>query len=71
MVGCSFANQAPQFFSADAENDITLTALRLLTSDLLALFHAMNEGMINVLGSYIYISLHPTPELMCIFRALL
>lgn len=32
------------------ENEITLTAFRLLTMDLLALYEVMNEGVINVLG---------------------
>ncbi|KAL8979273.1 MAG: hypothetical protein Q9205_005347 [Flavoplaca limonia] len=36
--------------SNDPENEITLTAFRLLTMDLLVLFGIMNEGTINVLG---------------------
>lgn len=40
------------FLSSEPENEITLTAFRLLTMDLLALFHVMNEGTINVLGPY-------------------
>ncbi|KAL8689386.1 MAG: hypothetical protein Q9218_004938 [Villophora microphyllina] len=38
------------FLSNDPENEITLTAFRLLTMDLLILFGIMNEGTINVLG---------------------
>lgn len=34
----------------EPENEITLTAFRLLVMDLLALFHVMNEGVINILG---------------------
>lgn len=34
----------------DPDNEITLTAFRLLTMDLLELFKVMNEGTINVLG---------------------
>ena len=34
----------------DPHNEITLTAFRLVTMDLLELFKAMNEGTINVLG---------------------
>ncbi|KAL8871495.1 MAG: hypothetical protein Q9174_002682 [Haloplaca sp. 1 TL-2023] len=34
----------------DPENEVTLTAFRLLTMDLLILFGIMNEGTINVLG---------------------
>jgi hypothetical protein len=41
-----------QPFHDDPENEITLTAFRLLTMDLLVLFHVMNEGTINVLGMF-------------------
>ena len=34
----------------DAHNEITLTAFRLVTMDLLELFRVMNEGTMNVLG---------------------
>lgn len=40
-----------QMLSADAENDITVCAFRLLTMDLLVLYGVMNEGTINVLGN--------------------
>ena len=40
----------PQLLNNEPENEITLTAFRLLTMDLLVLFHVMNEGTINVLG---------------------
>lgn len=36
--------------SAEPDNEIALTAFRLLTMDLLELFKVMNEGTINVLG---------------------
>lgn len=39
-----------QFLSHEPENEITLTAFRLLTMDLLALYYVMNEGTMNVLG---------------------
>lgn len=32
------------------EDDVTMTALRMLVKDLLLLFQAVNEGVINVLG---------------------
>lgn len=38
----------------DIDNEITLLAFRLLVSDLLVLFHVVNEGVINVLGEYVY-----------------
>lgn len=43
LIGLQLLNNEP-------ENEITLTAFRLLTMDLLVLFHVMNEGTINVLG---------------------
>ncbi|MCJ1245207.1 hypothetical protein MMC30_002408 [Trapelia coarctata] len=42
--------------SNDPDNEITLTAFRLLTMDLLILFHVMNEGTINVLEHYFEMS---------------
>ncbi|KAF1810447.1 ANTH-domain-containing protein [Eremomyces bilateralis CBS 781.70] len=44
------------FLSNELENEITVTAFRLLTMDLLALFHVMNEGTINVLEHYLEMS---------------
>jgi len=43
--------------SDDPHNEITLTAFRLVTMDLLELFKVMNEGTINVLGEF-----HNSPE---------
>ena len=40
-----------QFLSQEPENEITLTAFRLLTIDLIALYYVMNEGTMNVLGT--------------------
>lgn len=40
-----------QFLSHEPENEITLTAFRLLTIDLIALYYVMNEGTVNVLGT--------------------
>ena len=40
-----------QFLSHEPENEITLTAFRLLILDLLSLFYVMNEGTINILGT--------------------
>jgi hypothetical protein len=40
-----------QFYLDDMDDDVTLTALRLLVKDLLLLFEAVNEGVINVLGT--------------------
>lgn len=40
-----------QFYLDDLEDELTITALRLLVKDLLVLFQACNEGVINLLGS--------------------
>lgn len=41
------------FLSEDADNEISVTAFRLLTLDLLALYQVMNEGTMNVLGQLV------------------
>jgi hypothetical protein len=51
MVRESKADTDPmQPFDDEPENEITMTAFRLLTMDLLVLFHVMNESTINILG---------------------
>ena len=35
----------------DPENEITITVFRMLVLDLLAMFHVMNQAMINILGN--------------------
>lgn len=42
-----------QFFLDDLEDPLTITALRMLVKDLLILFQACNEGVINVLGMFL------------------
>lgn len=39
-----------QFFWDDMEDEVTLTAFRMTIKDLLALYTAINEGVINILG---------------------
>jgi len=34
----------------EPENEITITVFRMLVLDLLALFHVINQAMINILG---------------------
>lgn len=43
-------------FSNDAENEISLTAFRLLTRDLLDLYNVQNEAVMNVLSHYFEMS---------------
>ncbi|CAG8659449.1 7373_t:CDS:2, partial [Dentiscutata heterogama] len=45
-----------KFFIDEVDNEVTLTAFRLLVEDLLTLFQAINEGVINVLEHYIEMS---------------
>lgn len=56
------------FLSSEPENEITLTAFRLLTMDLLALFHVMNEGTINVLEHYFEMSHTDAERALRIYR---
>lgn len=44
------------FVENDVNNDIVLTAFRLLVNDLLALFQELNEGVINLLEHYFEMS---------------
>jgi hypothetical protein len=39
-----------QFYLDDLEDPLTTAALQMLVKDLLLLFQAVNEGVINVLG---------------------
>lgn len=41
-----------------AENEIQTTAFRLLVLDLLALFQALNQAMINILGTDLHFPQH-------------
>ncbi|KAL9005001.1 MAG: hypothetical protein Q9188_002215 [Gyalolechia gomerana] len=54
--------------SNDPENEITLTAFRLLTMDLLILFGIMNEGTINVLEHYFEMSKYDAERAFKIYR---
>ena len=47
-----------KFFLDDVDDEVSMTALRLLVKDLLVLFTAVNEGVINVLEHYFEMS-HP------------
>ncbi|BGP56032.1 hypothetical protein JCM8202v2_003639 [Rhodotorula sphaerocarpa] len=45
-----------KFYNEDVNDDVSMTALRLLVKDLLVLFTAVNEGVINVLEHYFEMS---------------
>ena len=50
-VSCSWSSHNnTQFYMDDLEDQLTTAALRMLVKDLLILFQAVNEGVINVLG---------------------
>lgn len=57
-----------QPFDDEPENEITLTAFRLLTMDLLVLFHVMNEGTINILEHYFEMSKPDATRALAIYR---
>jgi hypothetical protein len=47
-----------RFYLEDKEDEVTMTALRLLVKDLLILFTSVNEGVINVLGELKSLAMH-------------
>ncbi|GAD94973.1 ENTH domain protein [Paecilomyces variotii No. 5] len=52
----------------EVENEITLTAFRLLTLDLLVLYSVMNEGTINVLEHYFEMSRPDSERALLIYK---
>ncbi|KAI9766592.1 MAG: hypothetical protein M1840_006403 [Geoglossum simile] len=54
--------------SDDIENEITLTAFRLLVTDLLALYYVMNEGVINLLEHYFEMSRYDAERALEIYK---
>ncbi|KAK4181744.1 ANTH domain-containing protein [Triangularia setosa] len=52
----------------EPENEITVTVFRLLVLDLLALFQALNQGLINILGHFFELSKTDAERAMDIYR---
>ena len=52
----------------DPENEITLTAFRLLTMDLLELYKVMNEATINILEHYFEMSRPDAERALLIYK---
>ncbi|KAK4459596.1 ANTH domain-containing protein [Cladorrhinum samala] len=52
----------------EPENEITITVFRLLVLDLLALFQALNQGLINILGHFFELSKTDAERAMDIYR---
>ncbi|KAL0565645.1 hypothetical protein V5O48_016373, partial [Marasmius crinis-equi] len=57
-----------RFYLDDLEDELTTTALRMLVKDLLILFQAGNEGVINVLEHYFEMSHIDAEEALAIYR---
>lgn len=57
-----------RFYLDDLEDELTTTALRMLVKDLLILFQACNEGVINVLEHYFEMSKHDAKDALSIYR---
>lgn len=53
---------------ADPDNEISMTAFRLLTMDLLELFKVMNEGTINVLEHYFEMSKVDAQRALAVYK---
>ncbi|EEH04589.1 ENTH domain-containing protein [Histoplasma capsulatum G186AR] len=61
LVKCNLLMDEP-------ENEISLTAFRLLTLDLLSLYSVMNEGTINILENYFEMSRPDTERALKIYK---
>ncbi|PBK99611.1 ANTH-domain-containing protein [Armillaria gallica] len=57
-----------RFYLDDLEDELTITALRMLVKDLLILFQAGNEGVINVLEHYFEMSHVDAKEALSLYR---
>ncbi|KAJ3801263.1 ANTH domain-containing protein [Lentinula aff. detonsa] len=57
-----------RFYMDDLEDELTTTALRMLVKDLLILFQAGNEGVINVLEHYFEMSQVDAQQALAIYR---
>ncbi|KAF8453124.1 ANTH domain-containing protein [Terfezia claveryi] len=61
LLRCSFLDN-------EVDNEITLTAFRLLVMDLLVFFHVVNEGVINVLEHYFEMSRYDAERALEIYK---
>ncbi|CZT09619.1 related to YAP1802-Yeast Adaptor Protein, member of AP180 protein family [Rhynchosporium graminicola] len=52
----------------EPENEITITVFRMLVLDLLAMFHVMNQAMINILGHFFEMSRPDAERSMEIYK---
>ncbi|PCH44102.1 ANTH-domain-containing protein [Wolfiporia cocos MD-104 SS10] len=57
-----------RFYLDDLDNELNMTALRMLVKDLLILFQACNEGVINVLEHYFEMFRSDAEEALNIYR---
>ncbi|KAG6869222.1 hypothetical protein C0993_009085 [Termitomyces sp. T159_Od127] len=57
-----------RFYLDNLEDELTIAALQMLVKDLLILFQAGNEGVINVLDNYFYMSHIDATEALDIYR---
>lgn len=56
-----------RFHEEDVSNDITLMVFRLLVHDLLSLYQALNEGVINVLEHYFEMSKYDAEHALAVY----
>ncbi|TDL23980.1 ANTH-domain-containing protein [Rickenella mellea] len=57
-----------RFYLDDLEDELNITALRMLVKDLLVLFQAVNEGVINVLEHYFEMSHVDAESALALYR---
>lgn len=61
LLGCKFNE-------VDINNDVVLTCFRMLVNDLLCLFQALNEGVINILEHYFEMSKYDAETALEIYK---
>ncbi|KAG9001497.1 hypothetical protein FRB94_006561 [Tulasnella sp. JGI-2019a] len=59
---------ACKFYLDDLEDELTITALRILVKDLLVLFQACNEGVINLLENYFEMAYTDASTALTLYR---
>ena len=57
-----------KFYLDDLEDELIVTALRMLVKDLLILFQALNEGIVNILEQYFEMSHIDAEQSLAIYR---
>lgn len=68
FVVTDFAHCCTKFYLDNLEDELNVTALRMLVKDLIILFQASNEGVMNVLDNYFEMSHVDAEQALNIYR---